>query len=770
MSSPVTILLVEDDKEMLDGTADWLESMPTRYEMSVMKASHGKMALELMASRVPDLIVSDIMMPEMGGYEFLSEVRKNSEWVHIPFIFLSAKGKEGDIRKGQLSDADLYLTKPFKATELTELIQTQLDRSFDRKKIRTETLGSLKKNMLQILNHEFRTPLTYVTAYYDMLESNQDGRNAQEYLRGIQAGCLRLTSLVSDLILIVELRSGEAAKKYQERATICRNLSKLISAAIVNKSMVATENKVEVNYFNAGTVLPDFVADPVALEAVFERILDNAIKFSCLGKEDKREVTITTAVDDHALRIAFKDTGLGVPDYMHDRIFELFEQHNRNLIEQQGAGTGLTIANELIMLHGGRIEVESEEDSGSTFTVVLPIYTNEKLPASRRNGRRRATILLVEDDENLLYGLQDLLLLFDGKYELDVHTAVNGKMGLQVMQTVTPDLIVSDIMMPEMDGYQFLKAVRTNPEWLDIPFIYLTAKGEKRDEIGGYVLGVEVYMTKPYESDDALILIEKQLDKHFLSQQRIIEDFEDLKQVIVNLITPEFMQPLTSVSLHTTKLAKLAEDLKTIDTREDFSESLRKIQDGGLRLNRLIEDFITLAELETGEAAVSHNWQAQPISNIGLLLFELVQAMNHQSYPEAQINCPFNDQVPLIFGDSSVLVSCVERLLLFCIEQSPPGAEAIILSVSSAEGEVHISITSFVPMFAESEKALLSILENDTVNLNGVPESVDAATLFIAKGHVGLHNGRVAFKHYDENGFVLTITLPVYVSQPDSTS
>ncbi|NJN54311.1 MAG: hybrid sensor histidine kinase/response regulator, partial [Anaerolineae bacterium] len=220
----VTILVVEDDVDMLDGIADALEAYPSRYKLHILKAGNGQVALSLLALHVVDLIVSDIMMPQMDGFEFLRYVRQNPDWARIPFIFLTARGKQVDVRKGRLSDADLYMTKPFVMGELAELIQTQLDRSFERQKRRELTLELLKKNMMQILNHEFRTPLTYVTAYYDMLdrylrnlETSQVSRNYGEYLHGIQTGCVRLTKLVGALIQVIELRSGEMVQQFAQR-------------------------------------------------------------------------------------------------------------------------------------------------------------------------------------------------------------------------------------------------------------------------------------------------------------------------------------------------------------------------------------------------------------------------------------------------------------------------------------------------------------------------------------------------------------------------
>ncbi|HFE66715.1 MAG TPA: response regulator, partial [Chloroflexi bacterium] len=148
----ITILLVEDNQAMLDGMKDLLEISDTGYDISVLPASDGRQALALMTDHLPDLIVSDVMMPNMGGYEFLDEVRRKPEWRHIPFIFVTAKGEKEDKRQGKLSDADLYITKPFVVTQLLELIRIQLDRTRSRQQAQQQMADSLKKDLLQILN------------------------------------------------------------------------------------------------------------------------------------------------------------------------------------------------------------------------------------------------------------------------------------------------------------------------------------------------------------------------------------------------------------------------------------------------------------------------------------------------------------------------------------------------------------------------------------------------------------------------------------------
>jgi signal transduction histidine kinase len=763
-----TILIVEDDQSMLDGMNDLLEIADLGYAIKVLQANDGQMALDVMANNEPDLIISDVMMPQMGGYEFLNHVRANPEWIQIPFIFVTAKGEEPDIRKGRLSDADLYITKPFVISELLTLINAQLDMAYERKQARQRNIDSLKKNILQILNHEFRTPLTYVTAYYEMLADSltefTDGRNYREYLRGIQAGCFRLTRLVDDFINVMELRSGEAQTNYLARTKPLADFSTLLNEVVSAHQKAADNTRYQIES-QIPDKLPLILGDPDSLTNILERLLSNAIKFTDPSAADLNHISVTAAVQGKNIQIVVADEGLGFPAHMKNQIFEPFVQYNRGILEQQGAGTGLAIVKGLVQLHNGRIEAESQEGKGSKFTVTLPVYQRQKRIESgsgfTEDGKPTAVVLVVEDDRNLLNGLEDLLTIFDGKYKLNVLTALNGVAALEVIKQQIPDLIISDIMMPQMSGYEFLLHVRENPQWLHIPFIFLTAKGEKQDEYEGFRRGVDEYITKPYDSDDVLRFVEKQLDKHFHNQNLVAQSFDDLKRSIINLITPDFRTPLAYVSEHSDELSKALLDA---NTDSDLKHSLRGIQDNSLRLTHLIEDFISLAELKTGEAWTAHSLKAYPLPNLGGLLFETCQSFKQR--PEAanwQVEMTTISDMPKVEADWSTLQEAIERLLLICLQQTAVShkKEDLLLSVYNGKsGIVEIVITASAHLDDKKMAQFNEILANDEPDLLKYPEF--GPSLYIAKGYIGLHRGQLLFSQGKQAGFHFAIKLPAY--------
>ncbi|MFN2189192.1 MAG: response regulator, partial [Candidatus Promineifilaceae bacterium] len=428
MTDPATILVVEDDQALLEGLADLLEISETGYHLNVLTAADGVEGLNKLQEQLPDLIVSDIMMPHMGGYEFLNHIRRNPKWLHIPVIFLTARSTPKDIREGRLSGAELYITKPYDSDELLSLIRSQLDRAFQLQVDRQRRLRLLRSNIVEVLNHEFRTPLTYVTAYYDLLAEglfSEDVTILWEYLRGIQAGATRLRSLVDDLITVIELRTGELAARFDRQAGPIENFGASLRSLC---ERYRYENDIHSLRFTCQIEEPIatiYGQEELLLDAC-DRIIDNAVKFS-KHHSASAEVKLNALSDADAVRIKIQDNGIGLPSSEYGQIFDLFYQHNRPVLEQQGAGTGLTIARGLIDLHGGHIEVASQEGIGSSFTIILPTmlrFGPEKYLRKQSSSMRRpATVLLVEDEPNLLEGMRDLLELFEGDYQLHVLVA-----------------------------------------------------------------------------------------------------------------------------------------------------------------------------------------------------------------------------------------------------------------------------------------------------------------------------------------------------------
>jgi signal transduction histidine kinase len=368
------ILIVEDNEIMLDGIRDILEMA----DYQVATALDGQEALEWMDEHQPDLIVSDIMMPHIDGYQLFSAVRANPKWLSVPFIFLTAKDQRTDVRLGKQLGADDYLTKPFDPEDLLVAVEAKLERAAALQAATEAEMGKLKQNILNTLSHEFRTPLTYIHGYLDLvLEEGSDQLSMEELhdvLQRVRRGSDRLKSLVDDFIFLVMLETGEAMTTFRWERMHFKGLRSLLEIIIQQKLSLARRRNVLLD-LDAPPSLPGVVLHVDYVRDVLERLVDNGIKFS---DPEQGRVLVRATTDEEWVYIAVQDNGIGIRASEIPNVFKRLHQINREQLEQQGIGAGLAIAKAIAEIHGGRIEVQSQEGQGSTFTLVLPIATPER--------------------------------------------------------------------------------------------------------------------------------------------------------------------------------------------------------------------------------------------------------------------------------------------------------------------------------------------------------------------------------------------------------
>ena len=304
-------------------------------------------------------------------------MRARPEWVSLPFIFLSAKSEKDDIRRGKMLGADDYIIKPFEEADLLVAIQSKLNRRAELEAAVSRQMADLKRTILTTLNHEFRTPLTYITTYADMLrEANLSSDEFKEFMHGIQLGSERLRRLVEDFILLVELQTGEANQLYEMRRAQLLELALVISMALERMRAKAEARRVSLVEDIAGP-LPTIVADREFLVDAISRLVDNGIKFS---RKEGGLVTVRARPGGRGVLIQVSDRGIGIPTAEQTKIFDVFYQIDRAKMEQQGSGSGLAIARGIVRLHGGDLTCQSAPEQGSTFTIELPLRRTGALP------------------------------------------------------------------------------------------------------------------------------------------------------------------------------------------------------------------------------------------------------------------------------------------------------------------------------------------------------------------------------------------------------
>lgn len=366
------ILVVEDHDLLLLAIRDILEV--EGYE--VVTATDGVAGLEAMANFTPDLIVADISMPRMDGYQFFEHVRQNPEWVPIPFIFLTARAEREDRLKGKALGAEDYITKPFDPQELVVVVSSRIGRAKAIRQASETEFEELKQQIITLLSHELRTPLTSVYGYTELaLEeaSSLPAGDFQQFLVGIKKGADRLTNLVEDLLMVVRMDTGQLEREFGLLGTIHPSVGDVIlQAAYLHKAAMEARG-IALELDIQPQLPPVRIYDNFLMDA-FGRLLDNAIKFS--RKKGKR-IQVKVTAPDNIVQISVTDEGVGIPAAELSKLFERFRQINRAKMEQQGTGLGLVIARSLIASMNGDIKATSVENEGSTFTIELPVATEE---------------------------------------------------------------------------------------------------------------------------------------------------------------------------------------------------------------------------------------------------------------------------------------------------------------------------------------------------------------------------------------------------------
>jgi two-component system sensor histidine kinase/response regulator len=366
------ILVVEDHKPMLAAIQTILEE----EGYTVFTAGDGVEALQVMAENKPDLIVADIMMPRMDGYTLYETVRARPEWVLIPFIFLTARSEQEAVLKGKKLGAEDYITKPFDPEILTVAVRARLMRAQNIQKATNVEFDQLKQQITTMLGHELRTPLTYVSGYTNLaLEdvSSLSPDAMQEFLGGIKRGADRLTRLVEDLLLLIRLDTGQTAEEFHALVAVHQDPETIVERTVQKYEEQAAHHSLTLELSVEPNLPPTRLCEPLFVDAL-GRLVDNGIKFS---RNKGERVTVSIRAAEKWVEVIVSDEGVGIPSDNLPHLFERFRQIGRAQMEQQGAGLGLAIAQELIHLHDGEIAVESTPEEGSTFTIRLP-----RLPAT----------------------------------------------------------------------------------------------------------------------------------------------------------------------------------------------------------------------------------------------------------------------------------------------------------------------------------------------------------------------------------------------------
>lgn len=367
-AEPYRVLVVDDYPEM----RKLLQVVLRHQNVQVEACAGGQEALTRVTAWTPDLIMLDIMMPGLDGYQILEILRSQPETAEIPVIMLSALGETVDVVRGLHLGANDYLTKPFKETELIARVETQLKvkRLQDQRRedvARLRELDALKDRFITIASHDLKGPLGTIASAASVLESqvldgDLESAGALQIAETIQSCTQTMQSIIDDFLNLQVIRSGAVSL---DRQMI--SLNTLAGAMVEQYQLEASQKDITLEA-DLDSDMPDCSGDPDRLVQVLNNLVSNAIKYSPSGAH----VIVRTRAGDW-LRVEVEDNGPGILEEEMPLLFHEFTRlRNTPTNGEPSSGVGLSIIRRLVEMHGGRVGAQSTPDVGSIFWFELP--------------------------------------------------------------------------------------------------------------------------------------------------------------------------------------------------------------------------------------------------------------------------------------------------------------------------------------------------------------------------------------------------------------
>jgi two-component system, sensor histidine kinase len=498
-------------------------------------ATSGIQAIDRVKTAKPDLILLDLMMPEMSGLEVCEKLKITSEYQDIPIIFITASNEHKYLLDAFNSGAADYITKPFNPSELLARVRNHLELKHTRDQLQN-TLNelviakeaavksaTLKTQFLANMSHEIRTPINGVLGITELLLYTELQPQQLEYLQTLKSCGENLLVLINDILDLSKLEVGEIELDDHEFeiSELIKNISDIFAFQVQQKA-------IEFNYNIAENVPHQLRGDSFRLKQILNNLISNALKFTEHGFVKINVSLAQTNDSKEQLKLMFlvSDTGIGITPENQSKIFQSFTQVDASTTRKYGGtGLGLAICKQLVKLMGGEIGVKSELNKGSkfAFTAVfkpsllvekLPINLPEKPPELIVNYPGQKTqdfnILLVED----VIVNQKILLKQLERLGYEADCVNNGEEAVEALAKKGYDIVLMDCQMPVLDGYEATSKWREKEaKNQHIIIIGLTAYAMEGDREKCLSAGMDDYLSKPVGMKQLAMVIQKWLTK-----------------------------------------------------------------------------------------------------------------------------------------------------------------------------------------------------------------------------------------------------------------
>jgi len=465
----------------------------------------------------PDLILLDVEMPDMNGYEAARKLKDNPQYREIPLIFLTSMNDSISEMEGLKLGAVDYISKPFLAPLLLQRIKTHL--ALMEHQMEALKASKAKGEFLSHMSHEIRSPLNAVIGMITIASGTDDVQKIKHCLERADNASRYLLSLINDILDMSKIEANKLELSYGEV-----NFEKMVAGIINVTSVRAVEKHQDIEVNVSGDVPPYIISDELRLSQVITNLLTNAIKFTpdhgrivlSAEKLDEKDGEIT-------LRIKVEDNGIGISPEQQKRLFTSYTQAENSISKTfGGTGLGLAISKRIVELMRGTIWIESELDKGSKFIFTIKTKKGKDIAVTGASGESDgsvesdynfsgSTILAAEDvDIN-----REILSALLEKTGITIDFAETGKAAVSMFRE-HPDkysLILMDIHMPEMDGYTAARTIRAleSAKAKNVPIIAMTANVFREDIEKCLESGMNDHIAKPVFPDDLYASLKKHL-------------------------------------------------------------------------------------------------------------------------------------------------------------------------------------------------------------------------------------------------------------------
>jgi len=476
----------------------------------VRPVPNGTLALQAAEKEKPDLILLDIMMPDMDGFEVCRRLKDDQKLADVPVIFISALNDTNDIVNALKSGGVDFITKPFRAEEVIARVKTHLklyqqSRTLQEQSKMLKELVATKDKFFSIIAHDLRGPLGGFMSLTELLADESfefTPAEQKEMNLDLYKSSRNLFNLLENLLVWARMQQGQIVFN-----PVQINLKELVSGSITELEDAIRKKEIRIT-----AQLPEdqnVYADSNMLQSIVRNLISNAIKFTPKGGN----VTVSSYfTENNTSVVVVKDTGIGMNSNMTANLFHLNVNNSRPGTEgEQSTGLGLLLCKEFVEKHGGEIWVESAEDAGTSFYFTIPANTVSNgitLSDHVKDKIENLKILIAEDNENSEILMRIVTNTFSNRFLV----ASTGAEAVEICRkNPNLDLVLMDVKMPELDGYEATRQIRQFNQ--KVVIIAQTAFGMDGERERASEAGCNDYISKPIEISALVELIQKYFKK-----------------------------------------------------------------------------------------------------------------------------------------------------------------------------------------------------------------------------------------------------------------